>query len=256
MELLYSLLLGLVQGLTEFLPVSSSGHLLLVGRIVGFTPSVAFEIVAHLGTLLAVLIVYRSAIKERVLAPFSRKTLVLIFATAVTGVLVLLFEKPLRATFGGELLPYAFALSAILIVVSSFVPEKVGGKIGFFEGFVIGVCQAAAVVPGLSRSGTTISAARMCRADYKQSADFSFLLSVPIIIVSALSELVRHFDEFAGENPLNLLAAFVASAVSGYFAVKLVLRSVRGGKGFKYFAVYLMLLAVFLFINDSFLHFI
>ncbi len=119
MDLLYSLLLGLVQGLTEFLPVSSSGHLLLVGRIIGYTPTIAFEIVAHLGTLLAVVIAYRVRIKEYVLRPLSKPPLVLIFSTAVTAVLVYVFEDTLRATFGGTLLPYAFLLTAILIIGSS-----------------------------------------------------------------------------------------------------------------------------------------
>ena len=245
MELLYSLLLGLVQGLTEFLPVSSSGHLLLVGRIIGYSPSVAFEIVAHLGTLAAVVIAYRTRIKEHIVRPVSKPSLVLIFV----------FEDTLRATFSGSLLPYAFLLTAILIVASSFVKAKNGKQVGFFEGFVIGVSQAAAVVPGLSRSGTTISTARFLGVDKKESADFSFMLSIPIIIVSAISELVRHYDEFLTENLLCLFIGFVAAFISGLIAIKLVLKSIQKG-GFKIFAIYLTVLGVLLFINDMFLKWI
>ncbi len=255
MDLLYSLLLGLVQGLTEFLPVSSSGHLLLVGRIIGYTPTIAFEIVAHLGTLLAVVIAYRVRIKEYVLRPLSKPPLVLIFSTAVTAVLVYVFEDTLRATFGGTLLPYAFLLTAILIIGSSFIRERPGKTIGFFEGFIIGVSQAAAVVPGLSRSGTTISTARFLGVDRRESADFSFMLSIPIIVVSAAGELFRHCDEFLTENLLCLLIGFVAAFVSGLIAIKLVLRSIQKS-GFKIFAVYLVVLSVLLFVNDMFLKWI
>lgn len=255
MELLYSLLLGLVQGLTEFLPVSSSGHLLLVGRIIGYKPTVAFEIVAHLGTLAAVAIAYRTRLKETVVRPLSKPSLVLVLSTAVTAILVLLFEDTLRATFDGSLLPFAFAATAVLIVLSSLVKPKAGKEMGFFEGFVVGVSQAAAVIPGLSRSGTTISAARFCGVDSEKSADFSFMLSVPIIVVSALGELIRHFDEFAGENILCLAIVFFASFVSGFFAIKLVMKAVRKG-GFHIFAIYLGVLSVLLFLNDFFFHLI
>lgn len=252
MDLLYALLLGLVQGLTEFLPVSSSGHLLLVGRIIGYTPSIAFEIVAHLGTLVAVVIAYRTRIKECVMRPISKPSLVLIFSTAVTAVLVFVFEDVLRATFGGTLLPYAFLLTAILIIGSSFVKARPGKTVGYFEGFIIGVSQAAAVVPGLSRSGTTISTARFLGVDKRESADFSFMLSIPIIVVSAIGELVRHYDEFLTENALCLLIGFVAAFVSGLIAIKLVLKSIQKS-GFRVFAIYLVVLAVLLFINDMFL---
>lgn len=255
MELLYSLLLGLVQGLTEFLPVSSSGHLLLVGRIIGYTPTVAFEIVAHLGTLLAVVIAYKTRLKDAVMRPLSKPSLVLILSTAVTAVSVLLFEDALRSTFDGSLLPFAFAVTAALIVLSSLVKPKDGREVGFFEGFIVGVSQAAAVIPGLSRSGTTISAARFCGIDSEKSADFSFLLSVPVIVVSALGELIRHFDEFRGENIFALVIVFFASFASGYFAIKLVLKAVRKG-GFSVFAIYLGTLSVLLLLNDFRLHLI
>ena len=255
MEVLYSLLLGLIQGLTEFLPVSSSGHLLLFGRIIGYTPSIAFEIVLHLGTLGAVIIAYRTRIKESVLHPLSKPSLVIVLTTAVTAVLVLLFENLLRSTFSGRLLPFAFLLTAILLVASSFVKPRKLGTPTFFDGFIVGVAQAAAVVPGLSRSGTTIAAARFLGIDGRESADFSFMLSIPIIVVSALGELVRHYDAFLEENLLCLFVGFIAAFVSGLIAIKLVLRSVRKG-GFKFFAIYLVVLSVLLFINDFFLHFI
>lgn len=255
MELLYALLLGLVQGLTEFLPVSSSGHLLLVGRIIGYSPSIAFEIVAHLGTLGAVLIVYRKRVMDCFMHPLSKGSLVIVFTTAVTAVLVLFFEDFLRSTFGGSLLPYAFLMTAILLVASSFIKPKKVGAPGFFEGFIVGVSQAVAVIPGLSRSGTTISAARFTGIDKKESADFSFMLSIPIIVVSAASELLRHYDEFAGENVLCLIVGCIAAFLSGLLAIKLVLRCIQKG-GFKIFAIYLVVLSVLLFINDFFLGFI
>ncbi|MCI8612234.1 MAG: undecaprenyl-diphosphate phosphatase [Clostridia bacterium] len=253
MELLYFLILGLVQGITEFLPVSSSGHLLLIGRIIGYTPSIAFEITAHLGTLLAVVTAYRGTLKERISKPFSKPSLILIVTTLVTAAIIFVFEKPIKATFDGSVLPFTFLLSAALIVISSSVKPKAGKKIGFFEGFVIGVTQAAAALPGLSRSGTTISAARMLKVGSEESADFSFLLSIPIIVVSAVGEFVLHTDAFLGENLLGLAIGFAASFVSGLLAIKLVLRCIRGG-GWQIFAVYLAALGIFMFINDFFLH--
>lgn len=255
MELFYSLLLGLVQGLTEFLPVSSSGHLILAGRILGYTPSVAFSICAHLGTLIAVVIAYRTQLWGLIKKPLSRPALALIFATIITAAGVFFFEDALRSTFDGRYLPYAFLATAILIVGSSLVKPRPVKEIGLFEGFIIGAAQAVAVIPGLSRSGTTIAAARFQGIDKKKSADFSFLLSVPIIIVSALGELIKHYDEFIGENVFCLLIGFAAAFVSGYLAIKLVLKAVRNTQ-FGGFAVYLTVLSVLLFANDTWLHLI
>lgn len=235
------------------MPVSSSGHLLLTGRILGYAPSIAFSIAAHLGTLCAVLIAYRTQFFGMLKKPFSKPSLVLCFATLITAVGVFFFEDTLRATFDGSLLPYAFMASAILLVGSSLVRAKPQKEIGFLEGFILGASQAVAVIPGLSRSGTTISAAKFTGIDSKKSADFSFMLSVPIIIVSALGELVKHADEFLSENVFCLLIGFLAAFVSGFFAIKLVLKAVsKSNMGA--FAVYLAVLSVFLFVNDTFFH--
>lgn len=229
--------------------MSSSGHLILVGRIIGYTPSVAFEVTAHLGTLVAVIVAYRSTLKKAFLRPFEKPAPVIVLSTFVTAALVFVFEKPLRATFGGELLPLTFFITAVILALPSLVKRKGIESIGYFEGFVIGVSQAVAVIPGLSRSGVTVSAARLLGADESESADFSFLLSVPIIIVSAASELLRHFDEFLRENYLCLFVVFAAAAICGYLSIKLVLSSIRRG-GLTGYSAYLFMLSVLLAAND------
>lgn len=250
MDIIDGIILGIIQGLTEFLPVSSSGHLLLAGKILGYTPDIALELVAHLGTLLALLLVLRKPIFSLIRHPLDKKVRLILLSTAVTGIVFLVCEPFFRSAYDGSLLPIGFLLTAFLLVLAHFLPAK-QRSIGIFEAVIIGFAQGAAGLPGLSRSGTTVSSARMLGVDKKESTEYSFLLALPIIIGSAAYEIIG--GGFHGIQILPALLCFFCAFFTGSVALKLCLKLFTSDYAV-YFSVYLVLLSVFLIMNDLILH--
>ncbi len=244
--------MGIVQGLTEFFPVSSSGHLVLAERIFGISNnSLAFELITHLGTLIAVIIVMRSKIFEIIKHPFSSTTLKIVLATIPTVIIVALFEGFFRAAFDGRYLIYCFLTTAALLTLTAFVkPVKIREDIGYLDSFIIGVAQGFAAMPGISRSGMTICSSVLLKNDRKKSADFSFLISIPIIIGSAAVELIGR-QSMGTIGWLPLLVGFLAAFCSGLLSIKLLIKSLNSLQGF---AVYLIILSIFLIGNDFLFH--
>ncbi len=254
-----ALVLGMVQGLTEFLPVSSTGHLILVPAVLGWRdPGLAFDVWVHVGTLLAVLAYFKAEVTRLVRAflhSLRQPTLVVRNSDARLAWLLVLATIPgavagvfLHKSLEGEMSdPVAvswqlIATGALLLVGQALSSGRVtlsGMKPG--TAIAVGIGQAAGIIPGVSRSGGTIAAALIFGVRREDAARFSFLLSIPIIAGSALFELVslvRH-PEVASPN-VAWLAAFVAAAVTGYLAVGLAIRTVVRGRLWV-FAVYCFL---------------
>lgn len=242
MSILDAVIFGLVQGLTEFLPVSSSGHLLLTGRILGYTPSVAFELTAHLGTLLAVVIVFRKTIWKLIRHPFGREMRLLAVATLFTAAVILIFKDFFLSLNDGRLLSLGFMLTAMLLIVTPHLPKC--KRFGYLSAAAVGISQGFAAMPGLSRSGTTVSVASLTGSE--EPAEFSFLISIPVIIGSAAVELTSGSISAYDIAP-SLLCAAVAF-VSGFAALKIFIRSLKSGKSYG-FGIYLVLLSAFLLIT-------
>lgn len=242
-----AIILGIIQGLTEFLPVSSSGHVLLAERLLGIKGDLSFTLMLHLATLLAVVVVLRKKLWETIKTP--KKWLPLIVATSFSAVVVLLFHNLIEATFDGRFLAVSFLITAVLLLASSFVkPRKT--EINCFDAVFIGLMQGLAALPGISRSGSTISTATLLGNSKEQSVEFSFLLSIPIIAGSALIDVIT--EGLGTVEFLPLIFGFVAAFLSGLFAIKLMLKLIKGSNDF--FAVYLTVLSAFLLINDLWLH--
>lgn len=254
MTVLEAIVLGLVQGLTEFLPVSSSGHLLLAGRFLGVgTVSVGFELVCHLGTLAAVCLCMRREIAPLLRHPLSRPVRLLFVATLPTAAIAGILSVFCRDALEGSFLVYGFLITGILLLCCGFASEKVGEKpLLYRHAATIGVAQGIAALPGLSRSGTTIAAATLLGYNREQAARFSFLLSIPVILGSSLVELLLH-GVGGGIGAAALVAACLSSFLSGLLAVRAMLRLLQK-HGMDGFAVYLFLLSVFLLLNDFVLH--
>ena len=250
MDLFTALLLGLVQGFCEFLPVSSSGHIALLSRISGQTSSLAFSLVLHLATALAVIVFYRAKLWQIVKKPFCPTTLNLILATAVSGVVAILLKPFAESLFDGYSLAPFFLVTATLLTVSHFFCAKNTGKITPLNSLVIGIGQGLAVFPGLSRSATTVSTARFLGVDKDESVDFCFLLSLPIIIGSALVELIG--SPIAVFDFPALIVGFISALVSGLISLKFI-KSAFGDKSV-YFIVYLVVLSVVITLNDCIFH--
>lgn len=254
MDIIQALFLGILQGFTEFFPVSSSGHLVLAKDIIGVEPSVFFDIMMHVATLLAIFAVFWRDIISLFKPPFKR--LLLLAIASVPAVLAGFFLSDfLEGLFeGGQALPFMFLLTAALLTVTEIVSKRrkytVGKPVGLKTAVIMGLSQAVAVVPGLSRSGTTISAGVLSGADREKAARFSFFMSIPIILGSAAYSIIKGgLDGALASVPIGaVIAGMAAAAITGFFAIKLMLKLISKSN-FKWFALYLTVLFIVTFIN-------
>ena len=255
-DLLYSLILGLIQGLTEFLPISSSGHLALASHILNYTDNqdLSFEIFVHLGSLIAVFIYFRNDIIELLKSIVyynnaeynnNRKIcLFLLIASIVTGIIGFLTKNLIVNLFN-----YPIFVACMIAVTGGilFISDKLSQgflkhyEIGSKKAALIGLGQAFALIPGISRSGTTITCSLLTGMDRKSAATFSFLLSIPAILGANLSE----FSTLLNLNStliLNYLIGFIAAFVSGYVVIAWLIKLVINAK-LKYFSYYCWFIA-------------
>jgi undecaprenyl-diphosphatase len=242
LELLQAILLGVVQGLTEFLPVSSSGHLLLGQYFLGLDRQrfgLSFDVALHLGTLVALVTYFWrdllrmaraficSFTRGRNLADPDQRLAYLVVASTVPAALIgFFFEDFFEAVRD----PWVVVFSLVLVGVLFIVGEAVGSrsrraeKLGFFGAVAIGLAQAAALVPGVSRSGATITVGLFLGLRREEAARFSFLMSVPIIAGAGSLKLSEAVSEGMGLSEAILFGAgFLSSAVVGYLAIRFLL---------------------------------
>ena len=243
-----AIVIGIIQGLTEFLPVSSSGHILLTERILGVSGDLSFTLILHLATLLAVVIVMRKQIWDTIRTP--KKWGPLIVATLFSALVVFALGGWLEeALSGGKYLAACFLITAVLLLVSGFIKPK-KQEIKYFDAVIIGVMQGLAVLPGISRSGSTVATSVLLGNERSSSVSFSFLLSIPIIVGSALIDLIA--EGLGSVQILPMLFGFIAAFISGLGAVKFMLKLTAGASDI--FAIYLTVLAAFIIVNDMLLH--
>lgn len=244
-----AIILGIIQGLTEFLPVSSSGHLELGKAILGDDSvpqeSLLFTVVLHFATALSTLVVFRKDVWEiiRGLFQFKRNEETLfslkILVSMVPAVLVgLFFEEQLEAFFGGNIRFVGFMLliTAVLLYFADKAKDT-HKKVSFPNALIIGLSQAVAMLPGISRSGATISTSVLLGVDKSKAARFSFLMVVPLIFGKMAKDILGGELSLQGENNLAMAAGFMAAFVSGLIACTWMIRLVRQSK-LTYFALY------------------
>lgn len=249
------LVLGLVQGLTEFLPVSSSGHLVLAEQVVGFQPQgVFFEVMVHVATLLAVFIAYRGRIAGLLRGLVSggaeswRYAGLLLLASVPAAVAGILLRDFFERSFHSPLaLWWQFLITAgILWSTMRVVSRATRDRPTVSDAVLIGTAQAIAILPAISRSGATIGAALWGGLKAEAAAEFSFLMSIIVIAGSGLLE-ARHIPAGTAALSAGLLIAFVAAMLSGIFAIRFLVRLLQRGR-FHRFAPYCAALAVFCFV--------
>ena len=257
MELLKAIVLGIVQGATEFLPVSSSGHLVLGSHLLGFQEQgLVFDVVVHLGTLFSLLIVFRSDLHGMVLAPLKwlggdRSDAVrghlawdgyVIIATVPAVLVGLTLKSTIEELFSSLLVVYLMLLvTGTMMVTSRFLQDR-GNRLNYPRALLIGCAQAFAILPGLSRSGSTIFTGMLLGVNRETVARFSFIMSIPAILGAAvlnLSEVVARPP--APQSILNLFGGMVMAGVTGYLAIVLLLDLIRKNRlpwfGYYCFAV-------------------
>lgn len=265
MSNIQAFILGLVQGLAEFLPISSSGHLTLLQMFFGINEApLALDVLLHFGTLIAVLVVYWKRIVNMILHPLKSELKWLVVATIPAVIAALLLGDLIDAAFKGEYLGYCFLLTSFVLLLGESINRfrsKKHKHVTWYDALIMGCAQAVAIAPGLSRSGCTIAAGMASGLSRKRAADFSFLMSIPAILGSAVLSLKDVYDaaqtagtSFGAEfsalvtqlgGVLPILIGVVTAAVSGFLAIKLMLALVKQA-GMRAFAVYTFLLGAFL----------
>jgi undecaprenyl-diphosphatase len=248
-----AILLGIIQGLTEFLPISSSGHLVLLQHFLGLQhldQLILFDLVCHMGTLMAILYFFRSQLKI-ILLYDSTKVKQVLFALLPLFLLVPLM-KEIKAVFGQvHYLGYFFLINALILYLGIYfgknIPEA-ERKQGYLGSLAIGFSQLIAIFPGISRSGTTISSARMLGWEPYHAVLFSFLLAIPTIGGGASYEFIKQLihPELSTSLPLPTaayIAGFVTSLLAGLFSLKLLLNLAMKGQ-FMYFVWYSLLVGI------------
>ena len=246
MKIIESIILGIVQGLTEFLPVSSSGHLVLVKEIFGVvTQGLLFETFLHAGTLLAILVYFWKDILK-----ISKKTMTfIIIGTIPAGIVGYFFSSQIEVLFSSvKLVGVSLIITGMLnLFVDKAKIRKGDANLNNKKSFVVGMAQAFAIIPGISRSGSTIFAGSVCGIGKKEIAKFSFLLSVPAVLGANALEIINYSDSLK-INLFNYTLGFLFAFVSGLFAIKLVFKFLEKRK-FKYFAYYCFLMGLFVLLN-------
>jgi len=276
MAILKSAVLGIIQGLTEFFPVSSSGHLVIFPYFFKWEqPSLFFAVILHLGTLLSLLILlYRDAVKiiksffKGLFIKKFRKDedfkmalfiIIAIIPAAVAGYLVNdvienLFSKPVYAAF------FLLLTAAVLVTFEffgrrnekrHFAVRNEEKNINYFIAFITGIGQAVAIMPGISRSGLTISSSRIFGIKREKAIRFSFLISIPVIFGSFILEFVDFLKTretaVSDISVIPLIVGFIAAFVSGLFAIKFLMK-ISAKRNLNFFAIYCIILSLVFFI--------
>jgi len=255
-----AVILAIVQGLTEFLPVSSSGHLVLGREILGVAnqgDDVAFEVVVHFGTFLAVLMVYWQDIKALLSTFFStvmkpatlpsayqtnskfKLSILMILAMIPAGIVGLFFEEELASLFGNpKLVAGMLILTGLILFFTRWVSKNATTVLNPWRAILIGMAQAVAIIPGVSRSGSTISTALLLGIDRKEAARFSFIMVLPLIFGALILQLLKLNEMGIDQAGIEtLLAGLVTSFVIGWASLKWLIGMLERGH-FHWFAYY------------------
>lgn len=248
MTLIQSVIYGVVQGVAEFLPISSSAHLVALPKIFGWTdPGLSFDVALHLGTLLAIVIYFFKDWIELIYSGFKRpksqngKLFWYIVIASIPGAIIgKLFEKQAESSFRNLAL-----IGAMLIIMGIvlYIADKgskrsnVGiEKIGFKRSFIVGLSQALAIIPGVSRSGITMTAGLFTGLNKETAARYSFLLSTPLVFGAGILKL-KDLSTVPAGGTTNIIVGILTSAVVGYISIKFLLNYLKN-KGFGIFAIY------------------
>lgn len=256
MQIFYAIILGLIQGLTEFFPISSSGHLVIVEKILNFHfPGIVFEVMVHFGSLLAVLIIFRKDICEILKDSYQclflkrkKNNLIekLIIATIPAVILGLFFKSKIELLFNSpQIIGIMLIITGLILFLSKFITynTKNLSQITAKDAFIIGLAQSIAIIPGISRSGSTIVTGYYRKIKHTDSVKFSFLLSIIIIFGANFLE-IKEMQLFLSKKEIWILLTGIFSAfIGGYFAITFLLKIIKSGK-LHFFAYYCWIVGI------------
>jgi len=254
MDIFTGIILGILQGLTEFLPISSSGHLVMAENILGVkaSSSLIFEVLVHFATMLSVLIYFREKIWKMIISlipPYTPEKLpalkligIIVVSTIPAAAIGLAFEDFVESAFSSVRIVSIMLLITGMILLSTKLIKFGGNKPGYKTGFLIGMAQAAALMPGISRSGTTMAAGMHLKLAPAEAAEFSFLLSLPAVFGAGV---LKSFDLAASPIADGAIGPFIAGAIAafiiGYLSIAWLMRIIKQGKFF-FFGIYCLII--------------
>ena len=260
MDIINALLLGLVQGFSEFLPISSSGHLVLAAYILNFQEEgIAFEVFVHFGTLLSVFVAFRKEIKQMIIAPFAiwitknndpelkeylNWDLFVIIGTIPAVIIGVFFKDQIENLFSSVLLVLIMlSITGTIMIISRFLPVA-DKPLKKSNSFIIGIAQAFAILPGISRSGSTIVTALAFGINREKAAKFSFILSIPVVLGATIlktKDLITLQPQ--SSEVVQLIIGAGAAFISGYLAIIWLIDLVKKGK-LEWFGYYCFLVSI------------
>lgn len=263
MNYLEAIILGIIQGLTEFLPVSSSGHLELAKAIFGNQSlpqeSLTFTVILHFATALSTMVVFRKEVLDIIKGIFqfqwndeSKFSLKIIVSMIPAVVIGLMFEKQLAVFFNGNILMVGFMLiiTALLLLLADKA-KNTDKNISYKNAFIVGVSQAIAMLPGISRSGATISTSVLLGVDRTKAARFSFLMVVPLIFGKVGKDILGGQISFESSHIGAYSVGFIAAFISGLFACNWMISLVKNSKLY-YFAIYCFIVGIIAMVYSYF----
>ena len=242
MSVFCSFILGIVQGLTEFLPISSSGHLILAQKLFGLEPDLFLNVAMHFGTLIAVVIFYKKQLWKITKHPFCKKAKLIYISTLPTVVLGIVAKLFIPSVLDGLLLPIGFALTFVLLLTSQYSKKQQHNllTLPYKTAFWCGVAQGIAVLPGLSRSGTTICFLKHSGTKGTSATELSFLMSIPVILGSIVLMIPDVLMQKVVIHVMPLVVGMTSSFVFGYISLGF-LHKIAKTSSFEKFAPYMIL---------------
>jgi len=252
MNYIESLILGVLQGITEFLPISSSGHLVIAQHFLGVVnEGLLFEVILHLGTLISILIYYYQDLKNIIInyikgdCDTKNYVICLIIATLPAAIVGFLFKSVIENAFIPSLVKWMFGITGLCLGSTYFIKNKLNKKMIWSIAIIIGIAQVFALLPGISRSGLTISCALFMGVKHEKAAKFSFYMAIPILIGATFLQLIS-LDNYKAIFSVPIFIAFISSALSGYLVINFLLNIITKGK-FYLFSIYCFTLSFILF---------
>ncbi len=229
MEIIHAVILGIIEGITEFLPISSTGHLIVGSELLGLPQTkenTAFQIIIQLSAILAVIANYKDKFHPKHFDLWV-KLLIAFLPLAIIG---FIFKDQIKMLFSVQVVAIMFIVGGIIFLIIEYFQKNAVAKtldvedISYKQAAWIGIAQVFALVPGTSRAGSTIVGALLVGLSRKASAEFSFLLALPVMAATSGYELLKNYEDFSDSNLMTLAVGFVVSFIVAYFTMKLFIR--------------------------------
>lgn len=252
MDILQAIIIGVIEGFTEFLPISSTGHMIVASEFLGVSQNAltkAYEVIIQFAAILAVMLIYREKITFKKI-DLWQKLLVAFLPLAIVG---FIFKDHIKTLFTVEIVAWMFIVGGLVfLVVEYFYEEKEYHvndveKASYKQALWVGIAQIFSLIPGTSRAGATIIGGLLAGLDRKASAEFSFLLAIPVMAAVSGYDLLKHYQDFADANWGAFLAGFITAFIVAYLTIKLFLAFLQRFT-FVAFGIYRIIFGIFLLI--------